>query len=427
MYPDTDRKRKLYGIILIIVGLATIFITVFTQTSSVHDFFDSQSSDLHQIQTLSKKASDACDLAASQLGKVQVSSSSSLSSSVLAPKDNNSIFVSIASYRDEECAPTIFDMFAKAKNPRSIFVGITEQHDAHDGDPPCIPKEWETMCQHDTWCPSDNVRVRKIAPKDAKGPTYGRYIGALMYGGERFYMMIDSHNRFVTHWDQIAIDMYLRIPYAKPVLSHYPEAWHNPKDKGSQTNAPLDNRPTTTYLCKARILPILGYLRLDGFVVAKKKQPRPQPWAAAGFLFAYGRILREVPFDPHLDFVFDGEEIAYSARMWTSGWNIYSPSENILYHYYYRVKAKRFWGLLPSNWQQRRDAAQRRIQSILEIYKFNTTEPLIDPNTHEEAVTIERDKYGLGKARSIDDWYKWIGFDRVKWKTNEDKFCKLYS
>ena len=43
------------------------------------------------------------------------------------------------------------------------------------------------------------------------------------------------------------------------------------------------------------------------------------PFAAAGFLFYAGNILREVPFDPHLPYLFDGEEILYSARLWTHG------------------------------------------------------------------------------------------------------------
>jgi Glycosyltransferase (GlcNAc) len=47
--------------------------------------------------------------------------------------------------------------------------------------------------------------------------------------------------------------------------------------------------------------------------------PLQTPFAAAGFLFYAGHILREVPFDPHLPYLFDGEEILYSARLWTHG------------------------------------------------------------------------------------------------------------
>ena len=411
-----DRRRTILGVTMVVAGILTILVTVGTQSTSVSEFFASNSerSDVAQLRQSIGGAEAACHEASILLKSARATS-----------KSNESIFVSMASYRDEQCAPSLLDMYSKAKSPQSIFVGIVEQHDESQGDVECMPKEW-LQCQHGAFCPSDNIRIRRILPKDAKGPTYGRYIGALLYGGERFFMQVDSHFRVVTHWDAIAIAMYLRIPYPKPVLSHYPEGWHNPEDK-TGVNAPLDNRQTTTYLCKARVLPELGYLRLDGFVVTRRAMARPQPWAAAGFLFAYGRMIEEVPFDPHLDFVFDGEEILYSARMWTHGWNIYSPSENIIYPYYYRTKAKRFWGLLPPDWTSRRDAAQRRIQSFLEIYQYNTTTPIVDPATTEQAVIIERERYGMGRTRSINDWYAYIGNDRKMWTINEEKFCKLHS
>ena len=43
------------------------------------------------------------------------------------PMKPNSIFVSIASYRDRECKKTIHDIFSKAANPFSVFVGVCEQ------------------------------------------------------------------------------------------------------------------------------------------------------------------------------------------------------------------------------------------------------------------------------------------------------------
>lgn len=36
-------------------------------------------------------------------------------------------------------------------------------------------------------------------------------------------------------------------------------------------------------------------------------------------MFYAGHILREVPFDPLLPYLFDGEEILYSVRLWTHG------------------------------------------------------------------------------------------------------------
>ena len=245
----------------------------------------------------------------------------------------------------------------------------------------------------------------------------------LMYRGETFYMMIDSHNRFVTRWDKIVVDMYRNAPSPKAVLSHYPEAWHNPKDK-KEVNAALDNRQTTTYLCDAKFTEY-GYVKLNGFVVHKTNKPRQQPWAAAGFLFAHANLTREVPFDPYLDYVFDGEEILYSVRMWTHGWDIFSPNENILYHYYYRVGAKRFWDLLPSDWLQRRERAHHRIQWFLGVTKgVNSTERLIPLDTKEEWVLEEKERYGLRRKRWLAEWYRYAGVDPVM-RTFNQGFCGL--
>jgi UDP-GlcNAc:polypeptide alpha-N-acetylglucosaminyltransferase len=336
---------------------------------------------------------------------------------------DDSIFVSIASYRDLQCAPTIYDMYARAKNPHALFIGIVEQHNPKQ-DLTCMPAQYrEAACQLQAFCPSDNIQTRFILPEDARGPTYGRYIGMLMYRGEKYYMMIDSHNRFVTHWDNILVNMYKNMPSPdeKRVLSHYPEAWYNPDDGGPK-NKPLDGRRTTTYLCRAKFVPDLGYVKLDGIVYPAWKQPKPQAWAAAGFLFADAALIREVPFDPYLDFVFDGEEILYSARMWTHGWNIYSPSESILFHYYGRMKAKKFWSQVPRDYHYRRDAAHKRIQRYLQTVKINTHVRMVSDDIKEPRVVLDYHKYGMGHARTLDQWYDYAGIDKVK-QTLKAKFC----
>ena len=53
---------------------------------------------------------------------------------------------------------------------------------------------------------------------------------------------------------------------------------------------------------------------------------------AGGFLFGPSSIVGEVPYDPELYFY--GEEIAMSARLWTSGFNIYAPNRLLLFHLY---------------------------------------------------------------------------------------------
>ena len=335
----------------------------------------------------------------------------------------DSIFVSIASYRDSQCAPTIEDMFERARHPEAIFVGVVQQH-YHD-DASCIPKAFlAEACQLQHFCPSDNIQYRWIPPRRARGPTFGRYVGALMWRGEKYYMMIDSHNRFVTHWDAVVIRMHSSLPNPRyGVLSHYPSAWYNEGDpREKNVNEVLDNRPTTSFLCTAKFAGGLGYIKLDGYVVPTADRPRPQPWAAAGFLFADARLLQEVPFDPHLHYIFDGEEILFSVRMWTHGYDMFSPNTNVLYHYYYRPSAPKFWSTVPKGYGSMQSAAQRRVQWMLGSLIRGTGKRMVPANTSEAGVVIEADKYGLGTARSLAAWYEYAGVDPDNY-TVAKKFC----
>jgi UDP-GlcNAc:polypeptide alpha-N-acetylglucosaminyltransferase len=339
------------------------------------------------------------------------------------------IFISLSSFRDVECGPTVYDLYDKAKFPHGVFIGAVMQH--FDGmDPSCVPHEYTSECAFAKWCPSDNIRSRTIQPNMAKGPTFGRYYGMLLYRGEDYYLQIDSHMRWVKEWDLKLITMYNALPTQKGVISNYPEAWNNPKDDPKVTNAPLDNRGSTMYLCNANFVLSTGYVRLGGFIVgrralSKEDVCRPQPWASGGFLFSRGSLVTEVPFDPHLPFVFDGEEILYSVRAWTHGYDIFSPSESVLYHYYYRKGAKKFWDILPRDWTIVQQASQRRIQYLLDTHKRHTTERHVPRDTKEEAVLIELDKYGLGTNRTLDQWYEFAGINRYNW-TFSKNFCEKY-
>ena len=53
--------------------------------------------------------------------------------------------------------------------------------------------------------------------------------------------------------------------------------------------------------------------------------------------------VRQVPFDPFLPWIFMGEEISMSARLWTAGYDIFSPTVNVLNHYYVRRHYPKFW------------------------------------------------------------------------------------
>ncbi|CAN0481522.1 unnamed protein product, partial [Laminaria digitata] len=46
-------------------------------------------------------------------------------------REDKSVFVSVASYRDENCPKTLEEMYSKAARPELLFVGLVQQVREH--------------------------------------------------------------------------------------------------------------------------------------------------------------------------------------------------------------------------------------------------------------------------------------------------------
>ena len=63
-------------------------------------------------------------------------------------RPDQSIFVSLSSFRDRECAATLRELYANADEPHKLFVGVVEQNDpANQTDETCtdkglVPRPW---------------------------------------------------------------------------------------------------------------------------------------------------------------------------------------------------------------------------------------------------------------------------------------------
>eukprot|EP01060_Flectonema_neradi_P000740 TRINITY_DN10461_c0_g1_i1.p1 TRINITY_DN10461_c0_g1~~TRINITY_DN10461_c0_g1_i1.p1 ORF type:complete len:285 (+),score=21.84 TRINITY_DN10461_c0_g1_i1:65-919(+) len=198
-----------------------------------------------------------------------------------------SIFVSIAAFRDVEANATLHSLFAKAAIPERVFVGLICQVDPSKQSEICLPNfSWDEMCGTQPWCPTDNIRFRTFNSDYAKGPTFARHLASLLYRGEDYFMMIDSHNRFVTNWDEVVIAEHAKTGNIKSVLTTYPQAI-NEKDETKETKA-------IAYLCA------LG--KNGGWTAgfpgpfwantySGASYPKPQPYLGAGLVFGPGSMV----------------------------------------------------------------------------------------------------------------------------------------
>lgn len=56
-------------------------------------------------------------------------------------------------------------------------------------------------------------------------------------------------------------------------------------------------------------------------------------WSAA-FSFAKCHAETKTPYDPHYLYIFDGEEFSKYARLWTRGYDVYTPHRIVVAHDY---------------------------------------------------------------------------------------------
>lgn len=302
------------------------------------------------------------------------------------------IFVSIASYRDKTCLATVKHLFKQAAFPSRIFVGICEQNSTDTAE----------SCVRDNFKFYTNVRRLSIPNTEAKGPCYARYLCSTLYRGERWFLQIDSHTKFAKNWDVKAISNIRACPSKKAILTSYPHDMH--ANKIDEKSVPIlcdsswnsDGVPTFTASIKSA-------------EDVQKNSHFPVPFTSGGFLFAPGSIASEVPFDPNLAHVFTGEEALYSARLWTSGYDFFTPKENIVFHYYYRKGESRWHEDVPA-WREEQQQSLKRVRRLLGL-----EEPVIPPG---------EDAYGLGTERSIHAYWKFSGLDpSSKTSTSKQKFC----
>jgi hypothetical protein len=312
----------------------------------------------------------------------------------------DTIFVSVASYRDQDCKNTITSLFEQADNPTKVFIGTCEQN--------ALDSAGETCAAHVP--PRDLSRVRTISMRDAeaRGPTYARYLCTTLWRGEQYFLQLDSHMRLVKGWDRKCKDLMRalqqRTGNRRIVLSTYVAGMeqyegHKRGDKEVTGKSPR--------MCQA-------FFNADGMIsfhgahlLDNTADPVPVPFVAGGFMFSEAvPLLREVPMDPYLDDVFVGEEILLSARLWTSGYDIYTPNENIAFHKFTRAGEPKFWD------NERDDTVgMARVRHLLGLSSD------LPPKAGKRLAL-----YGMGSVRTLEDFYKYAGINIADKKVTKN-FC----
>ena len=230
----------------------------------------------------------------------------------------SSIFIQIAAYRDAQLLPTIRDCVAMAKDASRLTFGVCWQHD-----------DTESM---EEFAADARFKIIDVPYTESKGCCWARSKTQQLYAGETYTMQIDSHMRFVEHWDEKCVEMMQQLKslgHDKPMLTGYPPSFFTATDPDNRMKYPIKVEFGEFYTQGAVNL---KPHKLDGW--EQMTSPVPTKFFSAGFCFTVGRFCTDVPYDPEL--FFRGEEITMTIRAYTHGYDFFHPHRIILWHEYTR-------------------------------------------------------------------------------------------
>ncbi len=157
-----------------------------------------------------------------------------------------------------------------------------------------------------------------------------------------------------------------------------------------------------------------------------KGEPTIEPYWAAGFSFSRGHFIINVPYDQHLPWVFQGEEISISLRGFTYGYDYYAPEHSICFHYYAsadktgkRNKVNLFWEHSSTFTQKGNVVEKKGMMRLNGILNMNPPTVKDDEWLHDD-----EELYGLGKVRSTQKFFDTFGIDTKEQKI-EHHLCRF--
>lgn len=322
-------------------------------------------------------------------------------------RPDSTIYITIASYCDPLLWHTVNECWSKAERPDRLRFGIVDQGEADAR---------KTVAELPF---ADQVRYVFLDKRDARGPCWARAIGFSLYGNEDYLLQLDSHMIFDQGWDRLLKEQLesLAPKNRKAILSTHPWGFEI-KDgvfhRCAGTAGVLAIRPKkNSALTEAS--PILEFQATP----VPGSAPMPGYHVAAGFLFTRGGFVDAVPYDPHL--YFHGEEQNLAIRAYTRGWDIYHPVAPPVYHLYRQPATTGQGNTRPLHWDvaedeqrktrwwQLQDAARERMRRLL----------------YGEGI---EGAYGLGTVRTLADFAVFSGIDYVRrvivnGRTQEDAPC----
>lgn len=318
------------------------------------------------------------------------------------------IFVSVASYRDLDCTATVVDLYERARYPERIRVAVVDQRMRESDDPQCaVPRVPCTENPQQTLCRYGHLIDRmEVDARYGCGPVFARHIAHRHYRGEYFALQIDAHIHFTEHWDTTVIEFWNSANNEMAVLSVYLSDVNGRIDPVTHASV-NDRRPI---MCNSEYhgsgeYRFLQHGKQPSGTAMITGQPTLEPFWAGGFSFSRGHFFIQVPYDQYLPILFQGEEISMGVRGFTYGYDYYTPERPVAFHTYAVKENEASRKKVPSFWENERYyggvglKSMRRLNTIIAMENF----------PRDLWVTDEVDKYGVGQVRNPNTFYDVFG------------------
>ncbi len=243
------------------------------------------------------------------------------------------------------------------------------------------------------------VTVMRLDYRESTGPCYARHFQSYMLRDEEFCMQIDSHMDVIVDWDKDLMDMWGRVNNEYGILSVYVNRIEDLPKPGTQAKG-------VPHLCELTFAGPNGreprYERARH--VKGLKAPLLSNAFAGGFNFGKCHSWKAVPYDPGLNGIFNGEEFSMASRLWTSGYDFYTPDRVVIGHDYTGAKRKGFRGAKPMDWVFNKHRADMKKVAYKHLDKLLGLGDMGNPELREI-----REDYGLGDRRSWLQLQEFIG------------------
>ncbi|SDE50097.1 GlcNAc-transferase family protein [Rhodococcus tukisamuensis] len=249
------------------------------------------------------------------------------------------IFVQIPAYRDSELPATLRDLYHKAARPESLNTTVVWQHAADER----LPADVTSL---------QGVRVVNIDALESQGCNWARSIAQEYWDGEPFTLLLDSHHRFVRHWDDVVLEMYRQLRsdgVRRPLLTGYLPAYDPDREPGGRRKRPYQMSPLARedgILTRLTSYPIPFWTTLS--------RPLPAEFLSLHFVFTAGAFNEDVRFDPRIYFF--GDELVTGLRAFTHGYDMFHPHRIVGWHCYNRASRIPHWDNHPNWGRQHRES-----------------------------------------------------------------------